>query len=760
MGASADDARYVAGSSTTLTGDVILNQDDIEIHSPKIVSNEVTQVSEIDGPLQIRKSNQLMTGDHATVNLTDGTGLIDQGTFLLHQSSYRGNAATIKLIENGNILLDDANLTRCDPGSTAWVMNADNMELMPDLGFGVAKNMTIRVKNVPVIYFPYMRFPIDDSRQSGFLLPNIGHDSEGGTDINIPYYFNIAPTMDATYELRSMWKRGLIHDGQFRFMTRRSTNEINGAYLYKDDIYDDRIVIDETSEGAGLPTREFEKQDRWLLNIRHSGGLSSRWKTSINYSAVSDIDYLHDIGGNVGSSAVEQFTSSIGTSFTNRRSAALDRIGAIEYRGDAWNSQLTLQGFQNLDLNTQVQYEKLPSLVTNYFRQLGPFNADLKLEYTFFNKNNTGLVGINATIGERALADFSISWPFREIWGYVQPSIGLIHRKYNLDDITTGSRANPEITNPKLVIDSGLYFDRFFNWGDTRLQQTLEPRLYFLYVDYSDQDDLPAFDTGAFPLSYSGIFRENRFTGYDRIGDAKQFGLGLTTRFLSDKTGVEFLSASIGQIYYLKDRQVVFRPTPTDDPEATESPLFTEARLKLSNGFSMAHTFEWEPSANRTNRSTFSMKYQSGQRKIFNLNYVYTSPDVQIPSLIAKSEESDLNFIWPLVKRWSVVGRWNFGWDDHRTIESFIGLEYNDCCWKSRLIVRRYLKDPRTTISLIDDPNSPGDIIAMTDISTPADVGIFFEFQLKGLATLGKRVDSLLEDGIPGYRNRENLIGL
>jgi LPS-assembly protein len=143
-----------------------------------------------------------------------------------------------------------------------------------------------------------------------------------------------------------------------------------------------------------------------------------------------------------------------------------------------------------------------------------------------------------------------------------------------------------------------------------------------------------------------------------------------------------------------------------------------------------------------------------------NVNYTYTASEIQQPSLITKSEESDVNLIWPISQHWSAIGRWNFGWDDNRTIEAFAGLEYNDCCWKTRLVWRRFLKDPRNVTQFVDDPTAPGGFTAVNDLKTPSDVGIFFEFQLKGLAMLGGRLDSLLEDAIPGYREREDIIGL
>jgi LPS-assembly protein len=217
---------------------------------------------------------------------------------------------------------------------------------------------------------------------------------------------------------------------------------------------------------------------------------------------------------------------------------------------------------------------------------------------------------------------------------------------------------------------------------------------------------------------------------------------------------------SIGQIYYLKDRNLVFQATAADDPKADESPLFTEARAKIGENFSVSGSFEWEPDVNRSNRGTLAMKYRDEVQRIFNLNYTYVASEIQQPSLTAKSEETNLSFIWPVTNHWSLIGRWNFGWDDNRTIEAFAGLEYNDCCWKTRLVWRRFLKDPRNVEQLIDDPANPGSFVTVLDLKTPSDVGIFFEVQLKGIGMLGGRVQDLLEDAVPGYEERESIIGL
>jgi LPS-assembly protein len=758
--AEADAAYYKDGASLQLSGAVEVTQGTQTIQSPRINHNILTEIAEIDGPLQIREPGLLMTGEHATTNLFDGTGVIDQSTFLFHQSGFRGSSAIAEKDARGYILLDDASITRCEPTSNAWTMNSKSFEIRPADGYGVARNVTIRVKDIPIIYTPYLKFPIDQQRHSGFLVPYIGYDSDGGTDLQIPYYFNLAPDYDATYQLRSMWKRGIIHEGEFRHITKRSQNEINLGYINKDKIYDDRVYVSPSPGAPAQPIGELERQDRWLLSLRHEGGSDTRWKTSVNYSAVSDVDYLQDIGGNVATN-VDQYINPVESSLTDIRAPALDRIGQVQYRGDAWNLGLKLQGFQNLNPKAAEQYERLPTVNAAWKDDSGPIKLRSKFEYTYFDKENTKLVGTRSgTIGERAVLDLKASLPLKSEWGFLTPRVGLIHRKYNLDDGPASFRSSPEITTPTFSVDTGLIFDRFFKLGDNNLQQTLEPRLFYLYVENDEQDDLPAFDASNPSQSYSSLFRINRFSGYDRIGDANQVGLGITSRLMSESTGAQLVKFSVGQIFYLADREVIFSPKRGENPTAETSPIFATASIALSNQFKLSTTYEWEPDTSNSNRGTIGMKYAAGQRKIFNLNYVYTSPELQRTSLTQGSEESDISFIWPIYKNWSAIGRWNFRWDDHRTIESFVGLEYNDCCWKTRLVARRFLKSPTTTINLIDDPSNPGNLIPTFDTTTPADTGIFFEFQLKGLATVGKGLDSLLETAIPGYRARENRIGL
>lgn len=755
--ATADKSDYVAGKDTELFGHVRIEQGYRKIFSPHVKLNSDRHFATVDGPLVIREKGLTLTGSHATSNLENGSGVVDHATFLLHLPKLRGRAKRVKRLKSTNMIITDGTFTRCEPGSDVWAMHGTHILLDPRTGFGTGYNVTIDIKHIPVVYVPWIRFPIDNRRHTGFLMPSLGYEHVGGTDIGLPIYFNLAPQYDLTWEPRSLWKRGLINSVQFRFLAGASTNAINAAYIARDKLYNPNEILNETSGKAS--TLPFKKTDRWFLNINHTGGWSSRWKSTVDYSAVSDISYLHDIGSNVVSTSVQQFVNGVDQTLTNNRSAALNRLGEISYHGTDWTSNLKLQGFQSLVANAAKQYELLPQFNSDYSNQFGPVNTDVMFQYTNFGKDTTGLSGPLAILGQREVMDAAVSIRKSTVWGYIRPKLDIVQRNYQLRNTPTGYATHPSLTTPRVSIRAGIYLDRFFRFRGHRLQQSLEPEVYYLYVPSQYQDHLPQFDASRLTPGFDQLFRENRFNGWDRIGDTRQVSVGLTTRILDQNTGTQFLRASLGQIYYLKDRKVIFQPSPVYDPTAPRSPLFGQLHFSLPSGLDVNGTYEWDPAVNRTNRAEFSLQYRSGSRRIFNLSYIYANPQVQPVGQFQPTKQSDVSFVWPIAHRWSVIGKWNFGWDLNQTIESIVGIEYNDCCWMSRLVIRHFLNQPKTVTILQNDPTSSTGYRSVTSTIVPHETGIFFEFQLKGLATLGQRVDSLLEEAIPGYRAREEKIG-
>lgn len=765
---SADEADHHNHKYTEFSGSVLIENNTSSLSSPRVFLEDISNQALMDGPIIMRDQGLLITGSKAVGNLDTGESTIEDASFLLHQSRFRGSAEAITRTGEKHLIISSGEFTRCEPDSNTWALRGGNITLKPETGFGTATNVTIRIKGVPVGYIPYIKFPIDDKRHTGILMPAISFDNEAATDFSLPIYLNISPSMDATYTPRSIWRRGISHQLQFRFITEQSSNEINGAWLKEDDLYDENILLDQRSAGSSL-SDEHIKQDRWFFNFRHNRGATSRFKTTLRYSAVSDNEYLDDLGGNFGSSAVDQFQNPVDVALASRRVPNLERLGEMNYQGNHWNALIRAQGFQKLSLSGGKTYERLPQFQLNYANTSKVTDIRSRLDLTKFDKDNEFEKGLKKIIGNRYVLDLSIATPLRSNWGFFTPKVAVIHRSYKLEDVPVDGvpgeyhTDESELTTPKFSIDTGLYFDRSFgrktDTDTNQFLQTLEPRLYFLYVKEEDQDLLPIFDTSPLTSSYHQMFRDNRFSGSDRIGDARQASLGITNRFIDSNSGSELVRFDIGQIYYFKDRKVLLPPQlPAVDPTASTSPLYSQLKLSWSPNWRLSASIQWEPRNGTTNKGGLSLKYLGDLNHILNLSYRYTNKDTEKLGNFDSVEESDINFIWPIKGGWSVIGKWNYGWDAKQTIESFFGLEYNDCCWKSRLVVRRFLKGPINVTLRVDDASEPDGFRDISTLDIQADTGIFFEFQLKGLATLGGRLNSLLDTAIPGYRKREEQI--
>ena len=723
----ADSGRYVEGGSTKFVGKVQISSAQQQLSASTVTYDDQTQTYQASGEVVVRQPGLLLTGASAEGSLSAGTAALKEASLLLHQSRLRVAAGQIARSEDGRLIIDNSKATTCEPQGNTWAIHSRSLTIYPSKGYGVAKGMALRVKGIPVAYFPYLHFPIDDTRYSGFLLPSIGQDSEGGLDLAIPWYFNLAPNYDLTYALRSVWKRGLGHEAIFRHLSKRTSNQLGGAYLPDDDAH-----------GGG---------DRWLGYLQHSGSYGN-WSSQLNYASLSDVDYLRDLGNPTLGRRVQKGTA--GSAYA----PALRRSGALAWRRQGWQARLELQSFQSLSRLQPNQYEILPRFSARWRGRLAKLEVDSVMQLTRFDQRASQGEAEPVT-GNRYLLDTRAALPLRAAWGFFTPTVMLTHRSYDLEGAVTG-RDSPEITTFRASLDAGLVFERETRLLGSPALQTLEPRLHLLYAEEDFQDDLPQFDTASLTPSYSQLFKNNRFSGYDRIGDAQRISIGLSSSLSSLKTGRHLLTANLGLATYLEDRQVRLADRQLR-PKAEASPLFFSLAANFTPQLSTQLSYERDPDLSRSNRGFFSIKYRSDNKRLFSLLYANTNHEVQRDSQyqhFQNEEETRLSFFWPLTQssaqggapRWHLVGSWNYGWDENKTIETLAGLEYNSCCWKLRLAFRRHLKDPRLVVSQAAD-GSP-----MTHFTQAGESGVFLEFQLKGLGSLGRRLDSLYEDTIFGYR--------
>lgn len=766
----------------TLAGDVVLQQGSLQVEADQADLSRLDNIGTLSGNVKLRDVGALIVGDSAEVELTQGEAQVDNAEFVVHQTHYRGNARYIKRSADGLIRLKDGTFTRCEPDNNTWTIRGNNVVLNRETGRGTATNATLRVKDIPIMYSPYISFPIDKRRQSGFLMPSFSSSSDNGFTLVTPYYFNLAPNYDFTIYPQLMTKRGLLMEGQFRYLTENSRGQLSAAYL------NDNGSIDDDREIYGEDTRQ-----RWMYSWQNTTGSNSRWLAEVDFTKISDVFYFEDL--DINSSGVNSQT------YVNQK-------GKLTYRGDSFTAGLNMHAYQMATIGSITGYDRLPQLTLtgklpftpgglnfNYDAEYVRFDRDLE-DKTYNNFNRVVdprlrfmsyhpdylISGLMRANGNRAHIAPEISLPLRASWGYITPSIQYMYTNYDLDLDSKGKyqmwregqrfKSSVDRSVAAYKIDAGLYFDRKVNWFGTNFKQTLEPRAMYLYVPYENQDDIPIFDTSEDPFSYDRLFRTNRFSGRDRIGDTNQLSLGLTSRLLEDD-GFERQRISLGQAYYFKDRKVQMpgidwrnRDLATNDM----SPIALQYLYRINGDWRVSADYNWSPEQSKAESGSIMLHYQpeSNLNKIFNIGFRYRDDNVaynwwtsrwqQSGDLTRryylngaeyqdrvkdyyKVKQADTSFIWPIIPRWSLIGRWQYDYNRNRTLDSFGGIEYDSCCWQFRVVGRYWQKYDENIFS---------------SINSTSDRGIFFQVVFKGLGNVyGSGANGFLDKGIEGYRKRE-----
>lgn len=670
---------------TELVGGVHLRRGSQEIDTEALSLEHETGIVRSPGKTFLAYPGLRLLGEKVQVSLDNDQGQISHASYrLMGPANMRGQAERIDVASPELIHVKNVRYhTACAPGDNTWSLHARELDLDRASGWGKARHAHLRIADVPILYTPYLSFPIDNRRKSGFLIPIFATSNRNGVDIALPYYLNLAPNMDATLYPRFMTKRGAMLGGEFRYLTRRDSGTVTGEIIPSDSSYDNKM--------------------RGTLHVEQNGRFWQRWSTYIDYNWVSDKDYLEDLG------------SSLQDTSTRR----LLQRGDLTYSGDGWTLLGRMQRYQDIDPDSSQPYARLPQLLlsTRQF-SFGPgLQAGMQAEYDYFHHDEL-------VHGQRFTFSPRVSWPLRRAYGHLIPSIGVHASQYQLDNQTEGLVNNPSHIVPTFDLDGALVLERPMSWLGNRAMQTLEPRLFYLYTPYVDQSETPVFDSSELDFSFTNLFRRNRFTGLDRIGDANQLTLGLTSRTLDIDTGEELFRASIGRIAYFADRRVQITGA---EQTRSSSPFAAEIAGRLLENWHGRATLEWDPEATSTDaqwaRRNLQLEYRHPRNdRLLNLAYRFDQDSY---------EDADLSFRWPLNKgRVDVVGRWLYSLQYERTMDAFVGVEFGQCCWRLRLLGRHF-------------NNSP---------DTEGSTSVMVQLELAGLGSIGNAIDSLLTQEIRGYQ--------
>ncbi|MEM9256670.1 MAG: LPS-assembly protein LptD [Pseudomonadota bacterium] len=712
---SISNASELEGETITLTGGVSASQGYRRLEGDTAIINRAQDSATIEGNVTLREPGVLLRGEKAKIYSDSGEAILQTSQFVFHQEHIRGTADLLERREDGMVHIHDGNFSYCAPGEDDWAIRAEQLDLDLPEGLATAHNARIEVEGVPIFYTPWLRFPLDDRRRTGFLWADFGNDSTGGLDITVPFYMNLAPNYDALYSPRYIEERGLNHQLLLRYLNPTVGQwSFGGAYMNKDDRYEDQVADNRST-------------DRWLVAVEHNGLFNQRWRSRVDYSKASDVDYIKDLET---------------TNLESQRRTSLLQLASVDYLGKQWLLNLQAQQFQSLADDINDDYKKLPQFNANY-RGSGDL---FTLQPVFFGQlSNFETDEDNLVIGKRAYGEAGVTYPMRWLWGFLQPTVKYRQLYYDLSDATVFPDDSPRVGAPLASLDGGLVFERNTAMAGRELLQTLEPRLFYLYSEFEDQRDQPDFDSAELTFSYNQLYRETRFSGHDRIDDANQIAVGLSSSLIDATDGRTLLTGSLGQIYYFRDRKV--RLLPIEEPLTDSgSEIAGELTFNPTDQLSLRTSLVYDPFEDRMDSANFQTHYRLDNGAIFNVGYSFRRPLTATTAVAfgqPTTEEASVSTYLPLTHNWSVFGAINYSLEADTSVEDMIGVEYDSCCWTVRLLYLRYFNNEGNEFTDFDDPNLERENTTQ------------FQIILKGMGGFGDRITNIMEDLIRGFEERD-----
>ncbi|HEV2614285.1 MAG TPA: LPS-assembly protein LptD [Gammaproteobacteria bacterium] len=744
---------------STLAGPVVVTQPGriVDANSVELVSvNGDYKTAKLKGHVVLREKGKIAIGKEADLDLQSQSYSFSDIIYRLLIGNFLsawGKASNATQPPDGITVLKNVTYSTCPPKSRAWEMSAHTITLDQASGRGSAYNAIFYMQRIPVFYTPYINFPIDSRRQTGLLYPQFYFGGNSGAGMGLPFYWNIAPNYDDTFTPTYLDKRGFMFDNLFRYLTESNKGTIDLTVLPNDWAFRQfqstaKYQVPPGTPGlADLPELS---PTRSYFNWQDTTQWDKHWSGGLNYARVSDDYYPTDIGG-------------VQTAAQNQ----LLQQGQITYKASSWQFLGNIQTYQTLHPVNQAlvlnQYSMLPQLLfTSYLPQdANRFSPSWSAEFVNFSEAPTPGAGIVPPSGKRINIIPGVSLPLADSKGFITPAVQFEMTQYTLGDQMPGFSNQITRTVPIMDIDSGLHFERDTHLFGDDFNQTLEPRIFYLYVPYQDQHQIPVFDSSIQPFTFNQLFLTNRFNGSDRIGDANQISFALSTHFYSKATGDEKFSAGVGIIKYFEDRRVTLCQTVgcTDplysvgstSPTAVTSPLVGQATYHFNPVWSATVDGSWDPEIAQTQNSSINFQYMPAVNHIVNVGYSYVrygdyfllpgqSSQINAPLTSLNSKfnlsEPTASLVWPLMSHVNLVASWSYSWNQNHSLAYFTGVQYDSCCWALQTVVAR---------------NYDG----LDSFGTPQfSTGVYVQVVFKGLAKLPVNdPTTLLLNSIPNYQD-------
>jgi len=667
--------------------------------------NEVTA----RGNVRLEQRGDALEGTEMRLNLDSERGAIEKPKYQVqvNATSGRGQGDRIVLEGQGKYRVLGASYTSCDVGNDDWFVRAKELEIDKERQIGTARDASVVFLGAPILYSPYLNFSLDRQRKSGFLSPTFGNTGNSGYEVSLPYYWNIAPNRDATITPRVMSKRGEMLNTEFRYLDSRYVGEARYEILPTDHVKNDT--------------------SRFALTLRHDQRWDNGWNGNLSIQKVSDDRYFTDLSTQIATTSQTILP----------RQGSLAKSGTW-WNGGTWNASALVQRWQTLqsDLVNPLTppYNRSQLALTAVKQNAGP--ADFELYSSAAEFTHPQLAN-----GRRVVAYPSLSLPLQTPFAYLTPKVGVHFTRYDFNQTTT-TAPDQNRSVPIFSTESGLVFERGAALFGHSLLQTLEPKIYYVFIPTRSQNQIPNFDSAQQDINFATLYAENQFSGNDRINDANQVTMGVTSRLLHQDTGIERLRISLAQRYYLKTQDVTLPGIGARGSNSSD--MLAALSGTVAPSWIADVGWQYATDLSHTQRFNAGTRFQPEPGKVFNLSYRFANTALSTPTpqqnpLAAPVSQAqntlrqvDLSGQWPLTGRMSAIARWNYSVRDSKLLEGLAGLEYNGGCWAFRIVGHTF-----------------------TTAATNQASSIFLQLELNGLSKIGSNPLDLLRRNIAGYSRIE-----
>ncbi|MFM0739325.1 LPS-assembly protein LptD [Paraburkholderia xenovorans] len=646
------------------------------------------------GSVRLVNNGNVFDGPDAHLFVAANEGFISVPKYRFYLTGGWGSAQRVDLIDNERTVVRHGTYSACQcEDDPAWYLKASEFDIDSGEDEGIAHNGILFFQGVPIIASPWLSFPLSGARRSGLLPPTFSVSSTNGEDIALPYYFNIAPNYDLTLTPRIMSKRGEMLSADYRYLGTDASGSMSFAYL---------------------PNDRITHTDRYSISLDQHWNLGAGFNAYVEYNRVSDANVSTDLAS--------------GVAFPTGSTTLYQQEAGLTWSNGPWSVLAREQRWQSF--SSDSTYNREPQVNVKYARyNVGGFDFGAEADATRFT-----IATADATQGSRFVFNPYVSYTAERPGWFITPKLQWHFASYDLTSIGADAPAGqPKTLNvnvPTVSLDSGLRFERDVRLFGTSYIQTLEPRLFYVYTPYRNQNFAPLFDTAQADFGLTEMFTTNSFVGDDRVSDANRVTAALTTRFIDAASGDERARFVLAELYDFTNPQVTLDP---GDAPATVSrtSVIGGASFKLGAGFSTEEAVEYSQADRYLTHTALGFGWSPATREVLNVAYRYTRAnstlDYEPVNQFIISEQ------WPLARNVVSVARVNYDMSTHHLIAGLLGFQYDASCWSLGIAFEKYTNATSSTTS-----PSTGTRVLM-------------QLQLKGFSQLDNGLLNQFRANVPGY---------